>query len=67
LAVTEVINDLGHGISIGSITTGKTVSDVTISGNTVSSSANGLRIKTTYGATDASVTGITYTGNTISG
>jgi polygalacturonase len=44
----------GHGISIGSIATGKTVSDVKITGNTVSDSANGLRIKTIYGATDAS-------------
>lgn len=57
----------GHGISIGSISTGKDVSGVTISGNTVTSSTNGLRIKTTYGATDASVTDVTYSGNTISG
>jgi polygalacturonase len=58
---------LGHGISIGSIDTGKTVSQVTISGNTVTSSTNGLRIKTFYGATAASVTGVIYTGNTVSG
>ncbi|KII91171.1 glycoside hydrolase family 28 protein [Plicaturopsis crispa FD-325 SS-3] len=57
----------GHGISIGSIASGKTVSDVTISGNTVTDSANGLRIKTVYDATDASVTDVTYTGNKVSG
>jgi len=57
----------GHGISIGSIASDKTVSDVTISGNTVTSSQNGLRIKTDYGATDASVTDVTYSGNKVSG
>lgn len=57
----------GHGISIGSIASDHSVSDVTISGNTVTSSVNGLRIKTDYGATDASVTDITYSGNTVSG
>lgn len=44
----------GHGISIGSIATGKAVDTVTISSNTVTSSVNGLRIKTVYDATDAS-------------
>jgi polygalacturonase len=44
----------GHGISIGSIASDHDVSDVTISGNTVTNSVNGLRIKTDYGATDAS-------------
>ncbi|KAF9018468.1 glycoside hydrolase [Hymenopellis radicata] len=55
----------GHGISIGSIASGKTVSGVKISGNTVVSSTNGLRIKTVYEATDGSVSGITYTGNNV--
>ncbi|GHJ90323.1 hypothetical protein NliqN6_6725 [Naganishia liquefaciens] len=57
----------GHGISIGSIQTGKTVSGVTISGNTVVNSDNGLRIKTVSGATSASVSDVTYTGNTVTG
>ncbi|KAJ9124705.1 hypothetical protein QFC24_003072 [Naganishia onofrii] len=55
----------GHGISIGSIQTGKTVSGVTISGNTVVNSDNGLRIKTISGATSASVSDVTYSGNTV--
>jgi galacturan 1,4-alpha-galacturonidase len=44
----------GHGISIGSIASGSKVSKVTISGNNVTDSMYGLRIKTVYGATDAS-------------
>jgi polygalacturonase len=44
----------GHGISIGSISSGSIVSDVTISNNTVTDSFYGLRIKTDEGATDAS-------------
>ncbi|KIM89422.1 glycoside hydrolase family 28 protein [Piloderma croceum F 1598] len=57
----------GHGVSIGSISSGKTVNDVTISNNTVTNSMYGLRIKTVYGATDASVTNIVYSGNKASG
>ncbi|PBL00015.1 endopolygalacturonase 2 precursor [Armillaria gallica] len=57
----------GHGISVGSISTGKTVTDVTISGNTVTNSMYGLRIKVKAEATSAKVSGITYSGNTISG
>ncbi|GAW00933.1 polygalacturonase [Lentinula edodes] len=56
----------GHGISIGSIATGKTVSGVTISGNTVTESMYGMRIKVDSDATDASVSDVTYSGNTIS-
>jgi len=56
----------GHGISIGSIATGKTVTDVTISGNTVTTSMYGMRIKVDSDATDATVSGITYSGNSIS-
>jgi hypothetical protein len=51
----------------GSIATGKSVSGVTISGNTVTNSQNGLRIKIDADATDASVSDVTYSGNTISG
>ncbi|KAL7413032.1 glycoside hydrolase [Mrakia frigida] len=57
----------GHGISIGSIATGKVVSTVSIIGNTVTDSTNGLRIKTVSGATGASVTGVSYTSNVVSG
>ncbi|EIM87418.1 polygalacturonase [Stereum hirsutum FP-91666 SS1] len=57
----------GHGISIGSIASDKTVSGVTISGNTVTNSMYGMRIKVDADATDASVSDVTYSGNTISG
>ncbi|KAL8293510.1 hypothetical protein RQP46_000211 [Phenoliferia psychrophenolica] len=57
----------GHGISIGSIKTGKNVNGVKISNNKVTASANGLRIKTYVGATDASVSGVVYSGNTVTG
>ncbi|KIY43128.1 polygalacturonase [Fistulina hepatica ATCC 64428] len=57
----------GHGMSIGSIASDKTVSSVTISGNTVTDSMYGIRIKADSDATDASVSGVTYSGNTISG
>lgn len=57
----------GHGISIGSIASGKVVSTVKITGNTVVNSDNGLRIKTIYQATGGSVTGVTYSGNKVSG
>ena len=43
------------------------MSGIIISGNTITNSDQGLRIKTDYGATDASVTDITYSGNTVSG
>ncbi|KAJ6511835.1 glycoside hydrolase [Mycena vulgaris] len=55
----------GHGISIGSIASNKVVSNVKISGNKVTDSTNGLRIKTVYDATGGSVTGVTYTDNTV--
>ncbi|KAK0202335.1 glycoside hydrolase family 28 protein [Desarmillaria ectypa] len=57
----------GHGILIGSISSDKSVSDVTISGNTVMDSMYRFRIKVTTSATDTSVSSITYSGNTISG
>ncbi|GAA6036195.1 hypothetical protein JCM8097_006828 [Rhodosporidiobolus ruineniae] len=59
--------DGGHGISIGSIKTGKNVKNVQIKNNKVTNSQQGLRIKTYSGATDASVTDITYSGNTVTG
>ncbi|KAL7410346.1 glycosyl hydrolases family 28-domain-containing protein [Mrakia frigida] len=57
----------GHGISIGSIQKDKSVSNVLIEGNTVVNHTNGLRIKTVVGATNASVSDITYIGNTVIG
>lgn len=57
----------GHGISIGSISSGATVSGITIQDNTISNSDQALRIKTDASATSASVTNVTYSGNTASG
>lgn len=57
----------GHGLSIGSIKTGKTVSNVTFRDSSVIDSLNGCRIKTYDDATDASVSDITYSGITLSG
>ncbi|KIK71357.1 glycoside hydrolase family 28 protein [Collybiopsis luxurians FD-317 M1] len=58
----------GHGTSVGSVSSGKTVSNVTFSGNTVSDSMYGIRIKVKAEADDgASVSGITYSGNTLTG
>ncbi|KAJ6457261.1 polygalacturonase [Mycena sanguinolenta] len=57
----------GHGISIGSIATGKTVSGVKIARNTVTTGLYGLRIKVDATATDASVSNVIYEANTISG
>lgn len=56
----------GHGISIGSIASGKTVSSVVISGNTVTNSAYGLRIKVNSDATNGGVSSIIYSGNNVS-
>jgi len=57
----------GHGMSIGSIATGKFVSGVVFSGNTVSNSLYGTRIKVDSAATSGAVSNVTYTGNTITG
>nr|XP_018264935.1 uncharacterized protein I303_03117 [Kwoniella dejecticola CBS 10117]OBR87093.1 hypothetical protein I303_03117 [Kwoniella dejecticola CBS 10117] len=57
----------GHGISIGSIKSDAVVSGVTISGNTVVNSDNGIRIKTIADATGGSVSDVTYTNNKVSG
>ncbi|KAG8886460.1 hypothetical protein FRB98_001279 [Tulasnella sp. 332] len=65
-----VIEDMtcsgGHGISIGSIATGKTVSGVKIARNTITNGLYGLRIKVDADATSASVLGVTYEANVIS-
>ncbi|KAB5592646.1 hypothetical protein CTheo_3910 [Ceratobasidium theobromae] len=57
----------GHGISIGSIDSGVTVSNVKILNNVVTNNDQGLRIKTKAKATGSTVSGITYTGNSITG
>ncbi|CAK5270553.1 unnamed protein product [Mycena citricolor] len=54
----------GHGISIGSIVSGKSVTNFRATGNTVSNSKYGLRIKVDADATSAQVSGAT---NTLSG
>ncbi|KZT07138.1 glycoside hydrolase family 28 protein [Laetiporus sulphureus 93-53] len=57
----------GHGMSIGSIASGKTVSNVSFIDNAVSNSMYGTRIKVDADATSGSVSGVTWSGNTISG
>ncbi|KAJ6583338.1 glycoside hydrolase [Mycena sp. CBHHK59/15] len=57
----------GHGISVGSINSNTVVSNVQITGNTVTSSVNGLRIKTDAAATASTVTNIVYSKNKLSG
>lgn len=52
--------DGGHGLSIGSIKSDVTVSNVTFRDSSVVNSANGCRIKTTAGESGSTVTGITY-------
>ncbi len=52
----------GHGISIGSITSSVTVSNIKILNNVVTNSDNGLRIKTDADASGSTVSEITYTG-----
>jgi len=57
----------GHGISVGSIDSDVTVSDIVISGNTIINNDQALRIKTKSSATKSIVTNVTYTGNTGTG
>ncbi|KAH7323396.1 pectin lyase fold/virulence factor [Rhizoctonia solani] len=57
----------GHGISVGSINSGKTVSNVHITGNTIVNNDQALRIKTFGTATSGSVSGVTYKDNTATG
>lgn len=56
----------GHGIIIGPIAS-KTVSGVTIAGNTVTASTMGLSIEVDADATGGVVNNVTYSGNNISG
>ncbi|CAK5283973.1 unnamed protein product [Mycena citricolor] len=57
----------GHGISIGSIATGKSVTNFRATGNHVSNSKYGIRIKVQEAATNAKVSGVTYQGNVLTG
>ncbi|KAJ4471595.1 pectin lyase fold/virulence factor [Lentinula aciculospora] len=63
----NVCEGIGHGISIGSITSDVTVSGVTISGNTVTGTVNGLRIKTDATASSSIVENVIYENNKLSG
>ncbi|KZP03279.1 glycoside hydrolase family 28 protein [Athelia psychrophila] len=56
-----------HGISIGSISSSTTVSNIVISKNTVTGAVVGLRIKTDAVATGSTVNGVTYTDNVLTG
>jgi len=51
----------GHGISIGSIGTGKVVTGVTVSDCLIANSQNGVRIKTIAHATNGHVSNVKYT------
>ncbi|KAF8513239.1 endo-polygalacturonase PG1 [Gautieria morchelliformis] len=57
----------GHGISLGSIGSRVSVSNVVISGNTITNSDQALRIKTNAAASGSTVSGISYSGNTGTG
>ncbi|KDN33924.1 hypothetical protein RSAG8_12984, partial [Rhizoctonia solani AG-8 WAC10335] len=57
----------GHGISIGSVANGSTVSNVQITNNTVTNNVQALRIKTDAAAQTGSVSGVTYKDNTATG
>ncbi|CAE6441762.1 unnamed protein product [Rhizoctonia solani] len=57
----------GHGISIGSVSTGATVKNVQILNNKIVNNDHALRIKTKADATSSSVTNIVFHGNTATG
>ncbi|KAF9268656.1 endo-polygalacturonase PG1 [Marasmius fiardii PR-910] len=57
----------GHGISVGSISSDAVVTDIHITNNKVVNNDQALRIKTKSDATSASVSGVTYSGNTATG
>lgn len=57
----------GHGISIGSISSDVTVSNIMISNNVIINNDQALRIKTDATATGSTVSGITYMNNTGTG
>ncbi|GKZ40116.1 hypothetical protein AbraIFM66950_002442 [Aspergillus brasiliensis] len=52
--------DGSHGLSIGSISSGVTVSNITFKDSTVVNGENGCRIKTDYGDDDSTVSDVTY-------
>ncbi|KAL4901381.1 glycoside hydrolase [Aspergillus multicolor] len=52
--------DGSHGLSIGSISSGVTVSNITFKDSTVVNGQNGVRIKTDYGDSDSTVSHVTY-------
>ncbi|CAK5265624.1 unnamed protein product [Mycena citricolor] len=56
-----------HGISIGSIASGKSVTNFKAARNTITGGLYGLRIKVDATATGASVSGVTYEANVVSG
>jgi len=57
----------GHGISIGSIASDAVVSGITIANNIITNNDQAIRIKTDATATGASVSDVTYSGNTATG
>ncbi|KAK7678706.1 hypothetical protein QCA50_018288 [Cerrena zonata] len=57
----------GHGISVGSISSSVTVSNIQILNNKIVNNDQALRIKTKSDATGSTVSGITYSGNTATG
>lgn len=52
--------DGGHGLSIGSISSGVTVNNITFKDSSVVNSENGCRIKTDAGDDDSTVSDVTY-------
>ncbi|CAK5263184.1 unnamed protein product [Mycena citricolor] len=56
-----------HGISIGSIASGKSVTNFKAARNTITGGLYGLRIKVDASATGAKVSGVVYEANKISG
>ncbi|KAG8707503.1 hypothetical protein FRC11_007390, partial [Ceratobasidium sp. 423] len=57
----------GHGISVGSVATGKTVSNIHITSNKIVNNDQALRIKTFATATSGSVSNVIYKDNTATG
>ncbi|CAE6476171.1 unnamed protein product [Rhizoctonia solani] len=57
----------GHGISIGSVSTGAAVKNVQILNNKIVNNDQALRIKTKADATGASVTNVVFHDNTATG
>ncbi|GAA5838996.1 hypothetical protein JCM9279_002562 [Rhodotorula babjevae] len=55
----------GHGLSLGSIKTGKNVKNVVIRNNKIIDNDNGLRIKTYDNQPGASVSNVRYEGNVV--